>query len=66
MAEDRNSEVDAALLQDPAWPPIAEWIEKQGLDSLKARFATAEIIAKEVQTTLTVLLAGLGASARSK
>lgn len=45
------------------WPKILEWVEKQGQESLKARFATAEIVAKEAQTTLTVLLAGVGGSA---
>ena len=44
------------------WPRMLEWIEKQAQESLKARFATAEILAKEAQTTLTVLLAGVGAS----
>lgn len=47
----------------PDWPKTLEWIEKQGQESLKARFATAEIVAKETQTTLTVLLAGIGGSA---
>lgn len=41
---------------------MLEWIEKQAQESLKARFATSEILAKEAQTTLTVLLAGVGAS----
>ena len=45
------------------WPKTLEWVEKQGIDSLKARFATAELIAKETQTTLTVLLAAIGGSA---
>jgi hypothetical protein len=45
------------------WPKTLEWIEKQAQESLKARFATAEIVAKETQTTLTVLLAGIGGSA---
>jgi len=45
------------------WSKTLEWIEKQGQESLKARFATAELIAKETQTTLTVLLAGIGGSA---
>jgi hypothetical protein len=45
------------------WPRTLEWIEKQAQESLKARFATAEILAKETQTTLTVLLAGIGGSA---
>lgn len=42
---------------------MLEWIEKQAQESLKARFVTAELIAKEAQTTLTVLLAGVGGSA---
>lgn len=45
------------------WPKVLEWIEKQGQDSLKARYATAELISKEAQTTLTVLLAGVGGTA---
>lgn len=45
------------------WPKTLEWIEKQAQDSLRSRFATAELIAKETQTTLTVLLAGVGGSA---
>lgn len=45
------------------WPKTLEWIENHAQESLKARFATAEIIAKETQTTLTVLLAGIGGSA---
>jgi hypothetical protein len=47
----------------PDWPKTLEWAEKQGLESLKARFVTAELIAKEAQTALTVLLAGIGGSA---
>lgn len=49
--------------QHEDWPKMLEWVEKQALDSLKARFVTAELIAKEAQTTLTVLLAGVGGSA---
>jgi hypothetical protein len=45
------------------WPKTLEWIEKHAQESLKARFQTAEILAKESQTTLTVLLAAIGASA---
>lgn len=44
------------------WPKMLEWVEEQAQESLKARYATSEIIAKEVQTTLTVLLAGVGGS----
>jgi hypothetical protein len=45
------------------WPKTLEWIEKQAQESLKSRFATADLLAKEAQTTLTVLLAGVGGSA---
>lgn len=45
------------------WPRTLEWIEGQAIESLKARFATAEIIAREAQTTLTVILAAVGGSA---
>lgn len=45
------------------WPKTLEWIERQAQESLKARFATAEILAKEAQTTLSVLLAGVAGSA---
>lgn len=47
----------------PDWPKTLDWIEKQGQESLKSRFDTAEILAKEAQTTLTVLLAAIGGSA---
>jgi hypothetical protein len=42
---------------------LVEWIERLALDNVRARFATAELIAKEAQTTLTVLLAGIGGTA---
>lgn len=45
------------------WPKVLEWVEKQGQDNLKARFATADLLAKEAQNTLTVLLAAIGGSA---
>ena len=45
------------------WPKTLEWIERQAIESLKARFATADLIAKESQTTLTVILAAAGGSA---
>ncbi|WP_434668008.1 hypothetical protein P5W99_36570 [Paraburkholderia sp. A3BS-1L] len=35
-----------------------DWIEKLAIENLKAHHATADIIAKEAATTLTVLLAG--------
>ncbi|WP_316872950.1 hypothetical protein [Ralstonia edaphi] len=35
-----------------------DWIEKSAIENLKAHHATADIVAKEASTTLTVLLAG--------
>lgn len=53
-----------AVVEDPAErAKRLEWMEKQATDNIKARFATSEIIAKEAQTTLTVLLAGVAGSA---
>jgi hypothetical protein len=37
-----------------------DWIEKAGIENLKGRIATADTLAKEAVTTLTVLLAGAG------
>ena len=37
-----------------------EWIEKAAIENLKGRVATADTLAKESVTTLTVLLAGAG------
>jgi hypothetical protein len=37
-----------------------DWIEKAAIENLKGRIATADILAKEAVTTLTVLLAGAG------
>ncbi|MEO6277217.1 hypothetical protein [Roseateles sp.] len=42
-----------------------EWMEKQAADNIKARFATAEIVSKEAQVTLTVLLAGVAGAGAS-
>lgn len=39
-----------------------EWIEKAAIGNLKGRRETADILAKEAATTLTVLLAGVGGS----
>lgn len=60
---DSSSEPDTSPPAHADWPKTLEWIEKQAQESLKARYATAELIAKETQTTLTVLLAGVGGSA---
>jgi len=43
-------------------PGEYEWIERNGIENLKARVATADTLAKEASTTLTVLLAGIGGS----
>jgi hypothetical protein len=37
-----------------------DWIEKAAIENLKGRVATADMLAKESVTTLTVLLAGTG------
>jgi hypothetical protein len=37
-----------------------EWVEKAAIENLKGRRETADVLAKEAQTTLTVLLAGAG------
>ena len=39
-----------------------DWIEKNALENLRSRINTADILAKEAQVTLTVLLAGIGAA----
>lgn len=39
-----------------------EWIEKAGIENLRGRVATADTLAKEAVSTLTVLLAGAGGS----
>lgn len=45
------------------WPQLLEWVEKQAQESMKAAYVTVDLLAKESQTTLTVLLAAVGASA---
>jgi hypothetical protein len=62
MTESKSGD-DESAPPHADWPKVMEWIEKQGQESLKARFATADLIAKDAQTTLTVLLAGVGGSA---
>lgn len=54
---------DSDEARHPDWPHVLEWVEKQAQDSLRSRFETAGIVAKEAQTTLTVLLAGIGGTA---
>lgn len=39
-----------------------QWVEKAAMENLRARIQTADTLAKEAQTTLTVTLAGCGAA----
>lgn len=41
---------------------VLEYAEKSGLENLKFRLQNAETLAKEANTTLTMLLAGIGGS----
>lgn len=50
-------------LPNTDWPKTLEWVYGIGVESLKARYATADVISKDAQTTLTVLLAGVGGTA---
>ena len=38
---------------------LLEWVERAAIESLRTHHATADILAKESATTLTVLLAGM-------
>lgn len=40
---------------------LLDWVEKAAIENFKVQHQTADILAKEAATTLTVLLAGLGA-----
>jgi hypothetical protein len=39
---------------------FVDWVEQQALENLRFHIQSAELIAKEANTTLTVLLAGVG------
>jgi hypothetical protein len=41
---------------------LLDWADKSGLENLKFRLQNAETLAKEATTTLTILLAGMGAA----
>ncbi|TPQ32028.1 hypothetical protein [Cupriavidus pinatubonensis] len=41
---------------------LLEWAEKAAVENMKAHHASADFIAKEAATTLTVFLAGMGAA----
>lgn len=43
-------------------PAALDWVEKQAVEGMKGRYATAEIIAKESATTLNLLIGAIGVS----
>jgi hypothetical protein len=45
-----------------SWPERLKWAEEQGLKNLQEKFTTGDNINKEAQTTLTYVLAAMGAS----
>ena len=64
MSDQHETAADASTATGREYEPaMIEWVERQAHESLKARFATADILSREAQTTLTVLLAGVGGSA---
>lgn len=48
------------MTEHSSWPDRLKWAEEHGLKSLQEKFATADNMAKEAQTTLTYVLSGLG------
>ena len=44
------------------WTKVLTWAETAGIENLKARHETLSNIRKEAASTLTILLAGLGAA----
>jgi hypothetical protein len=48
------------MTEDKEQKERLDWIEKSAIENLKAHHASADVIAKEASTTLTVLLAGAG------
>lgn len=48
------------MTQHSSWPDRLKWAEDQGLKNLQEKFTTADNMAKEAQTTLTYILAGMG------
>lgn len=57
-----ENETDERPPSDAEWQAIVEWAEKSGIENLKARYATSELLAKDAQSLLTVILAGVGGS----
>lgn len=48
------------MTQHSSWPDRLKWAEDSGQKSLQEKFATADNMSKEAQTTLTYVLAGMG------
>lgn len=48
------------MTQHSSWPERLKWAEDHGLRSLGEKFATADSMSKEAQTTLTYVLTGMG------
>jgi len=48
--------------EDSNWSEVLQWAEELGLEHMEYRHETAERLAKEGGTTLTLLLAGIGGS----
>lgn len=43
-------------------PALIDWVEKLGLENLKARLATGDMLLTQANQLLTILLAGMGGS----
>ena len=48
------------MTRHSSWPDRLKWAEDSGLKSLQEKFATADNMSKEAQTTLTYVLTGMG------
>lgn len=61
-ADKQSSWIDAAMTRDASWPDQLKWAEENGLKNLQEKFTTADGINKEAPTTLTYVLAAMGAT----
>jgi hypothetical protein len=50
----------ATKTKHASWAERVKWAEEQGLKNLAEKFATADSMSKEAQTTLTYVMAGMG------
>jgi hypothetical protein len=48
------------MVNHSSWSERLKWAEEHGLKNLQEKFSTADNMAKEAQTTLTYVLAGMG------